>query len=105
MLNPPLTSISILFFLIIAPPAVADGKSVYDSSCLACHTTGVAGSPKLGDKEAWAQRIEKGVDKLVENAIKGFKGDTGFMPAKGGNARLSDDEVRQAVEYIVQSLK
>ena len=77
--------------------AAADGKSVYDSACMACHGTGAAGAPILGNKGAWADRIAKGNETLFDHAINGFNA----MPAKGGNAGLSDEEVKAAVEYMV----
>lgn len=82
-----------------------DGKQVYTAACFACHGTGAAGAPKLGDKGAWSARIAQGMDTLVEHALKGFQGSTGFMPAKGGNASLSDADVKAAVEYIVSQGK
>lgn len=81
------------------------GKSVYDASCAACHGTGVAGAPKLGDKAAWKDRIAKGEATLYEHAIKGFQGKTGFMPPKGGNASLSDADVKAAVNHMVSQAK
>jgi cytochrome c5 len=66
-----------------------------------CHNSGVAGAPKLGDKEAWAPRIAKGQESLYSVAIKG----EGAMPAKGGNAALSDDEVKAAVDHMVEESK
>ncbi|MDP6398211.1 MAG: c-type cytochrome [Arenicellales bacterium] len=82
--------------------AHADGAAVYNSGCMACHTTGVAGSPKIGDKEAWVERIAQGMDLLYEHAIVGFQGKTGFMPPKGGFAHLSDDDVKLAVDHMVE---
>jgi cytochrome c5 len=86
-------------------PAVAsqkaDGKKVYETTCSACHATGVAGAPKPGDKAAWAPHLMHGVDHLVESALKG----KGAMPPKGGNASLSDDDVRAAVEFMVSQSK
>lgn len=79
----------------------ADGKGTYTASCSACHATGAAGSPKMGDKGAWKARIAQGNDTLFDHAIKGFKG----MPAKGGNASLSDDAVKAAVTYMVDGSK
>ena len=89
----------------ISGQAMADGKATYDSACFACHATGAAGSPKFGDKAAWAPRIAKGLDMLKQHAKEGFKGDTGFMPAKGGRADLADADVDAAVEYMTSSSK
>jgi cytochrome c5 len=81
---------------------LAAGERVYPSLCPACHAAGVAGAPKMGDAGAWAPRIDKGVDTLVNNAINGMQGDTGVMPPKGGNPGLSDEEVEAAVRYMVE---
>ncbi|MEE9310167.1 MAG: c-type cytochrome [Cocleimonas sp.] len=84
---------------VAAAPAMdlKKGKSVYDSACFACHQSGVAGSPKLGDKAAWVARIAAGNDVMYTTALKG----KGAMPAKGGNMGLSDDDVKAAVDYMV----
>lgn len=84
-----------------AKPAAADGKKIYDTTCTACHTAGVAGAPKLGDKAAWAPRIKQGMDALVQSAVKG----KGAMPPKGGNASLSDADIRAAIEFMVSQSK
>lgn len=78
-----------------------DGKGTYQAACFACHGTGAAGAPKTGDKAAWKKRIAQGNKTLFSHAIKGFKG----MPAKGGNASLSDAAVKAAVEYMVKGSK
>ena len=92
-------------FMMSTSAAMADGKATYDSACFACHATGVAGAPKFGDKAQWAPRIAKGMDLLTKHSIEGFKGETGFMPAKGGRADLTDADVQAAVEYMVSSAK
>jgi cytochrome c5 len=87
-----------------APEPVATimtGPQVYNSACIACHGTGVGGAPKFGDAAAWADRIAKGADVLHENALKGFTGSAGVMPAKGGRTDLSDQEIVDAVDYIL----
>ncbi|MEK9941190.1 MAG: c-type cytochrome [Gammaproteobacteria bacterium] len=78
-----------------------DGAQVYQSACMACHAAGIAGAPRTGDKAAWADRIAQGADTLYTHAIGGFQGKAGVMPAKGGNASLTDDEVRAAVDHMV----
>jgi cytochrome c5 len=92
-------------FMISGQAAMADGKATYDTACFACHATGAAGAPKFADKAAWAPRIAQGMDVLHDHAIKGYQGKTGFMPAKGGRADLSDDVVKAAVEYMVNAAK
>jgi cytochrome c5 len=79
----------------------ADGKKVYDTSCMACHAAAVAGAPKLGDKAAWAPRIKTGMDVLYASALKG----KAAMPPKGGNASLADADVKAAVDYMVAAAK
>ena len=77
------------------------GKATYDSACMACHAAGVAGAPKLGDKAAWAPRMAQGTPALHTAALKG----KGAMPPKGGNAALSDDAVKAAVDYMLAAAK
>ena len=87
-----------------APAAAAkpmDGKTVFDTTCTACHSTGAAGAPKYGDKAAWAPRIAQGKPALYNSALHG----KGVMPPKGGNAALSDDAVKAAVDYMAAAAK
>jgi len=86
-------------------PAVVNGQKVYESACVACHGTGIAGAPKVGNAGLWATRIAKGLDTLYASAINGVQGSAGVMPAKGGNAALSNAEVKAAVDYIVAHSK
>ncbi|WP_204352688.1 c-type cytochrome [Salinicola halophilus] len=79
-----------------APALAVDGKTVFESDCAGCHQGG--GAPAIGDRDAWASRLDAGMETLYANAIDGVGG----MPAKGGNADLSDDAVRAAVDYIVE---
>lgn len=87
-----------------AAPAVAgvDGKAVYDGLCMACHSTGVAGAPKVGDAADWKARLAQGKDILYKHSIEGFTGSKGMMPAKGGNPALTDEEVKAAVDYMIK---
>jgi len=77
------------------------GKEVYDSACFICHATGVAGAPKNGDVANWAPRISQGTELLYSHAVKGFMGEAGLMPPKGGRMDFSDEDVNAAVDYMV----
>lgn len=81
--------------------APLSGPQVFNQACNACHGAGIAGAPKLGDKADWGARIAQGVASLERNAIAGFQGKKGVMPAKGGFVNLSDAEVRAAVAYML----
>jgi len=80
--------------------AAIDGNAIVTATCAACHATGLLNSPKIGDKEAWDNRIQANgdLDGLVKSAIVG----KGAMPARGGNAGLSDAEVKAAIEFMMQ---
>ncbi|HDN27355.1 MAG TPA: cytochrome c5 family protein [Thioploca sp.] len=76
---------------------LAKGEQVYNSLCMACHLAAVAGAPKFGDKEAWAPRITQGMDTLFSHSLSGFNA----MPPKGGNISLPDEDVKNAVAFMV----
>lgn len=78
-----------------------DGATVYKAICSACHLAGLAGAPKTGDKAAWAPRIATGMDALLKSATNGKNA----MPARGGAADLTDDELKAAVEYLIEKSK
>jgi cytochrome c5 len=73
------------------------GKQVVEEVCSSCHTTGVDGAPKIGDRAEWSKRASKGLGSLTQNAITGVRN----MPAHGGQAKLSDVEMSRAVAYMV----
>lgn len=100
----PVTASPIASASVPAGLAQATGKKIYDAACIACHGAGIAGAPKLGDNAAWAARIKQGSEVLYTHAIKGFQGQTGFMPPKGGST-ASDAEIKAAVDYMVAILK
>lgn len=83
----------------VAPSAadLAKGEHVYSATCLACHSSGVMGAPKFGDKAAWDLRLANGKEAVYSNAINGVR----MMPPRGGNPGLKDDEVKAAVDYIL----
>lgn len=78
------------------------GVAVYRQSCAICHKVGLSGAPIPGDAVDWKARMDVGLSTLIRHAIDGFTGDMGFMPAKGGFGHLSDTEVTEAVEYMVE---
>ena len=84
---------------VAAPVAVADltGAAAYEP-CAACHISGAAGAPIVGDTAVWAERLKKGTATLYDNAINGINA----MPAKGGFANLSDNTVKAAVDYMIE---
>ena len=89
-------------FAVAALPAVAaDGKAVYDRTCVACHASGVANAPKLGDKAASAPRVATGKDALFGAVVKG----KGAMPPKAGAADLKDDDIMAAIDYMLTAAK
>lgn len=83
----------------ITAQAETDGEAVYNQACMTCHMSGAAGAPIKGDSEAWEPLLEKGIDTLYENSINGVNA----MPPKGGNMRLSDEEVKAAVDFMVET--
>ncbi len=86
-----------------APAAVQEqdpGAATYQQVCSACHGTGAAGAPKLGDQAAWAPRAERGIDALLETAIQG----KGAMPPRGTCATCSDEDLRAVIRYMLAEM-
>ena len=78
------------------------GEAVYNGPCKVCHAAGIAGSPKFGDKKAWAPRIAKGIDALMVSATKGTaKG----MPPRGTCMDCDDAELKAAIEFMISKAK
>jgi cytochrome c5 len=72
------------------------GEQVVKAQCIKCHQTGVGGAPRIGDRDAWIPRMKLGVDNLVRSATRGHGG----MPPRGGQANLTDSELRNAILYM-----
>lgn len=94
--------VSVISFVLLSTSnfAVANedvGKKTYNQVCSACHDSGAAGAPELGDKFAWKSRIKKGKDALYSSALNGFGG----MPARGGMSSLTDAQVKAVVNYMI----
>lgn len=77
------------------------GQQVWEQTCAVCHRNGIAGAPAMGNKLAWKPRLAKGTDTLIQHAIEGFEGDEGIMPAKGGNIALTDEQIADAVNFML----
>lgn len=82
-------------------PLLAKGRVVYMAECALCHDEGEDGAPPLARMEEWKTRAAKGEEVLFDHAINGFSGDDGKMPARGGTDTLTDEEVQNAVRYMV----
>jgi cytochrome c5 len=87
-----------------SPTTMATGEGVFKQVCHACHAMGVAGAPKLGDREQWRKRVEQGSDQLYRHAMQGFTGTHGTMPPRGGKPDLSDADVKAAVDFMVSKV-
>lgn len=79
---------------------LATGEKVYRHTCSICHRVGLKGAPRLGDGKDWASRLSQGNEVLYDHAIHGYRGKKGSMPSRGSNAKLSEDEVKAAVDYM-----
>ncbi len=88
-----------------AEGTAALGEGIYKKTCALCHGAGVAGAPKVGDAADWGKRAEQGMDALYKHAKEGFTGEKGMMPARGGSANLTDEEVKAAVDFMVSKSK
>ena len=79
----------------------AAGEAIYNKTCKLCHASGMMGAPKPGDKAAWAPRIAKGEDALLASAINGFN----KMPPRGTCKDCSDEDLKNAIAYMVEQSK
>ena len=77
------------------------GKKIYEATCSVCHATDAMGAPALGDKKAWSAVLKKGIDRVYHNAINGLNA----MPPKGGNMSLTEEQMKQVVDYMVSESK
>jgi len=88
--------------MVMASADSGGAKSNYDKTCATCHAVGIAGAPKLGDKDAWSPRLAKGMDVLYQSGINGLPP---AMPARGMCFTCSDDDIIAIVDYMVDSVK
>ncbi len=86
---------------------VSSGPQVFNEACYQCHAEGavIPGAPIVGDTAQWEARIAQGLEIVYDHAINGFQGEALVpMPPKGGRVDLSDDEIRSAVDYMIEQL-
>ena len=76
------------------------GADIYNAACVACHSSGVLGAPKLHNAGDWQPRLEKGFDAVLQNAINGINA----MPAKGTCGACSNDDIKAAIEYMIEGI-
>ena len=96
-------ALGILFSIALAAESDDfDVAEVYQARCYACHGTGGANAPILGDVIAWEIRMEKGMDTVIQNVINGLNG---MMPPRGLCAECSDDDLKALTEYILEMSK
>ncbi|CAM2891834.1 c-type cytochrome [Legionella anisa] len=74
------------------------GETLYKQHCSVCHNMGINGSPKLGDSASWNALIKTGINKLYDVSIRG----NAIMPAKGGCASCTTEDIKAAVNYMVE---
>lgn len=98
----PLAAVVSLSLAACSADPEANAPQLYVNSCSWCHTEGTGGAPAIGDKEDWERRTAKGMAKVYSNAIDGYEGATGIMPAKGSRPDLSDEEVKELVDFMVE---
>jgi cytochrome c5 len=80
--------------------AAMSGEEVYNQFCGTCHQAGVAGAPVLGDADAWQPRIAQGMDTLWDHTLNGINA----MPPKGTCMACTDDDLRAALDYIIEQV-
>ena len=87
--------------LALAEGDAGAGEAVYNHACKMCHGSGMMGAPRAGDRKAWSARVEQGTSKLTNHAINGFN----KMPARGNCKSCSDEDIANAVAYMLSQLK
>ncbi|MFK8082649.1 MAG: cytochrome c5 family protein [Granulosicoccus sp.] len=86
----------------ILSPELNDGRTVWLGNCETCHAYGTAGAPNPRKPKQWEHRLKRPRLVLYQHAIEGFYGENDtYMPARGGNPDLSDEQVKTAVDYML----
>lgn len=99
--SPPLSTVRELPKADASAAPASEGAKIYEASCAVCHATDAMGAPAVGDKKAWEAVLKKGIDSVYKNAIGGINA----MPPKGGNANLTDDQLKATVDFMIDQSK
>jgi cytochrome c5 len=77
--------------------AYAGTSELYNQACATCHSAGVLGAPKAGDKVLWAARMKaEGLPTMVKHVKEGYKN----MPARGLCNTCTDADFKNLIEYM-----
>lgn len=96
-----LTATVALTGVVIMPTQADDTQAIFESTCVACHLSGAAGAPKLDDKAAWAPRLEKGDEALLESVKNGLNA----MPPKGTCMNCTDEQLAELINLMTEQVK
>lgn len=83
-------------------PDLVTGEKVYKSTCSICHQSGLRGAPRMGKAQDWGARLAQDREVLYDHAINGYRGEKGNMPSRGSNTKLSAEEVKASVDYMIE---
>ena len=83
---------------------ISNGEIIYKNFCISCHHRGVVGSPKLNETLRWETIFKKGIDSVFLNTLNGFNGLYGSMPPKGACINCTDNDLLDALYFIIDSL-
>lgn len=86
----------------LTAPDLVTGKKVYKSTCSICHKSGLRGAPRMGSKQDWESRLAQDKEILYDRAINGYRGKKGNMPSRGSNTKLTVEEVKASVDYMIE---
>ena len=84
------------------PTNLATGEKVFKSTCSICHKTGLRGAPRMGSSKDWGTRLEQDKEVLYGHAINGYRGKKGNMPSRGSNTKLTVEEGKASVDYMIE---
>lgn len=84
------------------PTNLATGERVFKSTCSICHKTGLRGAPRMGKRLDWESRLAQDKEILYGHAINGYRGKKGNMPSRGSNTKLTVEEVKASVDYMIE---